>query len=46
MKTLANRQKNGEGQLAGFKRGSILEKQRAADRAVLAASPNGPRRRV
>ena len=38
-KTLANRQKNGEGQLAGFKRGSILEKQRAADRAVLAASP-------
>lgn len=39
MKTLANRQKNGEGQLAGFKRGSILEKQRAADRAVLAAFP-------
>jgi hypothetical protein len=39
VKTLANRQKNGEGQLAGFKRGSILEKQRAADRAVLAASP-------
>ncbi|MDP9194951.1 MAG: S46 family peptidase [Acidobacteriota bacterium] len=39
MKTLANRQKNGEGQLAGFKRGRILEKQRAADRAVLAAFP-------
>jgi Peptidase S46 len=39
VKTLANRQKNGEGQLAGFKRGSILEKQRAADRAVLAAHP-------
>ena len=37
MKTLANRQKNGEGQLAGFKRGDILNKQRAADRAVLAA---------
>jgi hypothetical protein len=37
MKTLANRQKNGEGQLAGFKRGNILAKQRAADRAVLAA---------
>ena len=34
-KTLANRQKNGEGQLAGFKRGSILDKQRAADRTVL-----------
>ncbi len=36
-KTLANRQKNAEGQLAGFKRGSILEKQRASDKAVLAA---------
>jgi hypothetical protein len=35
VKTLANRQKNGEGQLAGFRRGSILEKQRAADQAVL-----------
>jgi hypothetical protein len=35
MKTLANRQKNGEGQLAGFKRGSILEKQRESDRTVL-----------
>lgn len=40
VKTLANRQKNGEGQLAGFRRGSILEKQRASDRAVLAAHPN------
>ncbi|HET8772565.1 MAG TPA: S46 family peptidase [Thermoanaerobaculia bacterium] len=38
VKTLANRQKNGEGQLAGFKRGRILEKQRAADEAVLAWS--------
>ncbi|HEV7766907.1 MAG TPA: S46 family peptidase, partial [Thermoanaerobaculia bacterium] len=37
VKTLSNRQKNGEGQLAGFKRGSILEKQRAADEAVLAS---------
>ena len=36
VKTLANRQKNGEGQLAGFKRGSLLEKQREADRTVLA----------
>ncbi len=35
VKTLANRQKNGEGQLAGFKRGSILEKQREANRTVL-----------
>jgi len=38
VKTLANRQKNGEGQLAGFRRGSILEKQRETDRAVLAWS--------
>ncbi len=38
VKTLANRQKNGEGQLAGFKRGSILEKQREADQTVLAWS--------
>ena len=38
VKSLANRQKNGEGQLAGFKRGRILEKQRAADQAVLAWS--------
>jgi hypothetical protein len=35
VKTLANRQKNGEGQLAGFRRGRILEKQRQADRTVL-----------
>jgi hypothetical protein len=34
-KTLANRQKNGEGQLAGLRRGRILEKQRAGDEAVL-----------
>lgn len=40
VKTLANRQKNGEGQLAGFKRGNILGKQRAADRAVLAKYAN------
>ncbi|HYO76617.1 MAG TPA: S46 family peptidase, partial [Thermoanaerobaculia bacterium] len=39
VKSLANRQKNGEGQLAGFRRGSILETQRAADRTVLTASP-------
>ena len=35
VKTLANRQKNGEGQLAGFRRGRILENQREADRTVL-----------
>jgi hypothetical protein len=40
VKTLANRQKNGEGQLAGFRRGSILENQRKADQAVLAAHAN------
>ncbi|HEX8617230.1 MAG TPA: S46 family peptidase, partial [Thermoanaerobaculia bacterium] len=39
VKTLANRQKNGEGQLAGFRRGSILENRRAADRTVLTAFP-------
>ena len=39
VKTLANRQKNGEGQLEGFKRGSIIETQRAADRTVLTAFP-------
>ncbi|HYO76023.1 MAG TPA: S46 family peptidase, partial [Thermoanaerobaculia bacterium] len=39
VKSLANRQKNGEGQLAGFRRGSILETQRAADRTALTASP-------
>lgn len=36
LKTLANRQKNGEGQLDGFRRGRILEKQREADQTVLA----------
>ncbi|HXG59232.1 MAG TPA: S46 family peptidase [Thermoanaerobaculia bacterium] len=36
LKTLLNRFKNAEGQLAGFRRGSIVEKQRAADEAVLA----------
>ncbi len=38
-KTLANRQKNGEGQLAGFRRGNLLEKQRTLDNAVLAKYP-------
>jgi len=35
LKTLGNRFKNADGQLAGFKRGSIAEKQRATDDAVL-----------
>ncbi|MFZ2493959.1 MAG: S46 family peptidase [Thermoanaerobaculia bacterium] len=34
LKSLYNRHKNAEGQLAGFRRGSILDKQRAADDAV------------
>jgi hypothetical protein len=39
VKSFANVRKNAEGQLAGFKRGSILERQRASDRAVLQAHP-------
>jgi hypothetical protein len=35
LKSLLNRQKNAEGQLAGFRRGAILAKQRAADENVL-----------
>lgn len=35
LKTLGNRFKNAEGQLAGFKRGSIVEKQMAQDDVVL-----------
>ncbi len=40
LKTLSNRAKNAEGQLAGFRRGRIVEKQRAADQAVLAKKPD------
>ncbi|HEY5610929.1 MAG TPA: S46 family peptidase, partial [Thermoanaerobaculia bacterium] len=36
LKTLLNRYKNAQGQIAGFRRGRILEKQRTADDAVLA----------
>jgi hypothetical protein len=39
VKTLANRQKNAGGQLEGFRRGRLLDKQRAADRAVLQNAP-------
>ena len=35
LKTLHNRFKNAQGQLAGFRRGSIVEKQRERDEAVL-----------
>lgn len=35
VKSLNNAYKNAQGQIAGFKRGRILEKQREADRAVL-----------
>jgi hypothetical protein len=35
MKTLANRQKNAEGQVAGLKRGNILGKQKQQDQVVL-----------
>jgi hypothetical protein len=35
VKTLANRQKNADGQITGLRRGSIVEKQQAADQAVL-----------
>lgn len=34
VKTLENRRKNAEGQLAGFARGNILDKQRVAEAAV------------
>jgi hypothetical protein len=43
LKTLHNRAKNATGQLAGFKRGNLLEKQRASDEAVLAWASKNPR---
>lgn len=45
LKTLLNRHKNAQGQLAGFKRGSILEKQEAADQAVLEWAKKNPKYR-
>ncbi len=36
VKSLSNRRKNAEGQLAGFARGSLLEKRRAHEEAVIA----------
>jgi hypothetical protein len=35
LKSLWNRQKNAEGQISGFARGELLEKQKAADEVVL-----------
>jgi hypothetical protein len=46
LKSLQNRFKNAEGQLAGFKRGSILEKQQAADQKVLAWAEKQPKHRA
>ncbi|MBV9494304.1 MAG: S46 family peptidase [Acidobacteria bacterium] len=43
VKTLSNRFKNAEGQLAGFKRGSILEKQQARNEKVLAWARTQPK---
>ncbi|MCU1347053.1 MAG: hypothetical protein JWO56_83, partial [Acidobacteria bacterium] len=42
LKTLDNRFKNAQGQLAGFKRGSIVEKQKKQDEAVLAWAAKKP----
>lgn len=38
-KTLANRQKNAEGQLAGFTKWELIAKQRAVEKATPAAAP-------
>jgi hypothetical protein len=43
LKTLLNKYKNAQGQLAGFARGKILEKQQAADDAVLAWIERNPK---
>jgi ketosteroid isomerase-like protein len=45
LKSLSNRWKNAEGQLAGFRRGRIVEKQRAADDAVLQWAARHPAHR-
>jgi hypothetical protein len=45
LKSLANRFKNAEGQIDGFKRGSILEKQQAADEKVIAWAAKQPKHR-
>ena len=46
MKSLANREKNSRGQVAGIRRGRILEKKEAAEREVLAWAGSQPERRA
>jgi len=43
LKSLLNRHKNAQGQLAGFRRGSLLEKQEASDQTVLAWVKKNPK---
>lgn len=42
LKTLANREKNARGQVAGIRRGSILEKKKAAEQEVLSWAASRP----
>ena len=42
LKTLANREKNSRGQVAGLRRGRILEKKEAAEKEVLAWAASRP----
>ena len=42
LRTLENRRKNAEGQIAGLRRGHIVEKQRAADERVAAWAKSRP----
>ena len=44
LRALQNRPKNAEGQLAGLKRGRIVEKQRAAEPARQGLGGEAPRR--
>ena len=46
LRSLENTQKNAEGQIAGLRRGRIVEKQRAADEAVLAWAATRPRQQA
>ena len=46
LRSLENTQKNAEGQIAGLRRGRIVEKQRAADEAVLSWAAARPRQQA
>ncbi len=46
LRSLENTQKTDEGQIAGLRRGRIVEKQRAADEAVLAWAATRPRQQA